>query len=493
MLKSYRRACGLFRTARFNFSIENETSSLMAQFEEKLAEGDSEGKLEPYVLKKKDSVVYIKNLQEKASFMSLLRINTSAALCIGIEKSMVTALVLNNIINVDNNSSVEMHPMDDIKIPLKNLGNVIDFSGQHIFDFPTHSSNSPENGWQEETVDMVKGLEKAPYRRKLISSQMYTGHMRIDLNQPMAENNFIVLKGPSNSGKNLVIKDMIKYFLKNDKEGNHRVVYVTPYIKDAKNVHQNVLSEEEREKCTILTPSKMSQNSAEIYLMPRSALVIAQKLRKAKCNVLFVFDKVIEYDINQKTIFDNAKQPFSPTNIYNEIMENTGDFGPDDGKMTSVIALDTDTVNFNYEKYMTGLLNHLESISDQIVDFEPTLKAMKSSLPKLDLSSFTGLNPDYWQKPLVAYIRKELENFTGLLKNSFQQKNARQELGFHEDPWDNYLYYDSKFIVPLLNHREPLDIVEQILVFKFIQQSIGEDSEVSIQLLLESKILYLFL
>lgn len=221
------------------------------------------------------------------------------------------------------------------------------------------------------------------------------------------------------------------------------------------------------------------QNSAELYLMPRSALVIAQQLRKHGCNVLFIFDKIVEYDVNEKHIFDSAKQPFSPTNIYNEIMENSGDFGPNEGVMTSVLLFDTDTINLEYEKYVNGLRKHLESIADQIIDFEPHLKSMKSSVPKLDLLNFTGFNTGYWQKPLVASVRMELETFTKLLKDSYKSTHSKRELGIHEDPWENYLYYDSQFIIPLLTHKTPLTIVEQILLFKFIVRTVNEDSYVS--------------
>lgn len=217
-----------------------------------------------------------------------------------------------------------------------------------------------------------------------------------------------------------------------------------------------------------------------MYLMPRSALVIAQKLREAKLNVLFVFDKVLEYDINEKHIFDSAKQPFSPTNIYNEIMENSGDFGPGEGKMTSVLLVDTDTINFTHEKYINNLRLHLESISDQIIDFEPNLKIMKSYLPKLDLHTFTGINTDFWQKPLVASVRKDLEKLAKSLKDAYKAHHTKRELKIHEDPWENYLYHDSQFIIPLINHKKSLDIVHQILLFKFIYVSVSQDPYVSI-------------
>jgi len=419
--------------------------------------------------------VYIKNLKENAKFLSLLKINTSSALCISIEKLSVTALILNNLRKVKNNNSVEVHPDGDIKIPLQNLGNVIDFSGECLFDEAIPSSNVPETHWENDTVDVIKGLQKAPYRRKIVSKQIYTGHMRIDLNQPMVENNFILLKGPYNSGKHLVVQDMIKYFLQDDQEGNRRVVYVTPNIKTAKDLHQNVLDDDERAKWTVLTPRQLTSGNAELYLMPRSALVIAQKLRKEKWNVLFVFDKIVEYNINERQIFNNANQPFSPTNIFNEIMENSGDFGPNDGVMTSVCVMDIDTMNIEHSKQIDNLRTHLESITDQIIDFDPTLRTMRSSLPKLDLVRFSSTNIDYWQKPFVASVRKELEDLAKLLKDSHKSNTSKKELGIQEDPWENYLFYDSQFILPLINHKEPLSIVEQILVFKFIHRTVTNE------------------
>lgn len=211
--------------------------------------------------------------------------------------------------------------------------------------------------------------------------------------------------------------------------------------------------------------------------MPRTALLLAQKLRESKCDVLLVFDKIIEYDINEKRIFQNAKQPFGPTNIFNEIMENSGDFGPDQGTITSVLAIDTDTVNFTYDQAQMKLLIHLESIVDQIVNFSPELKPMKTYVPKLDLYEFCSANIDYWQKPLVASVRKDVEEFTKTLRSAFRQNHSKRELGIQEDPWENYLYHDAKFIIPLLNHKEPLSIIEQILLFKFIQTPLSDTSD----------------
>lgn len=223
----------------------------------------------------------------------------------------------------------------------------------------------------------------------------------------------------------------------------------------------------------------MFNNAAEVYLMPRAGLVLAQKLVEKKCNVLLIFDQIIDYDVKEKQIFDSAKQPFAPTNIFSEIMENCGDFGPGKGKMTSVVVADTDTLNIEYERSMNNLRIHLESIADQVIEFEPSFKSMKSSLPKLDLLTFTGFNQDYWQKPLIASIRKDLEHFSHLLKDAYRSNQNKRDYGIQEDPWENYLYHDSQFIIPLINHKEPLDIITQILLFKFIHRTVGDDAYVS--------------
>jgi hypothetical protein len=45
-----------------------------------------------------------------------------------------------------------------------------------------------------------------------------------------------------------------------------------------------------------------------------------------------------------------------------------------------------------------------------------------------------------------------------------------------EDPWDNFLYYDSKFLLPLICHNQALAIEEQLLVAKFILHTVSEET-----------------
>jgi hypothetical protein len=48
------------------------------------------------------------------------------------------------------------------------------------------------------------------------------------------------------------------------------------------------------------------------------------------------------------------------------------------------------------------------------------------------------------------------------------QHNERQQLKIQEDPWDNYLYYDSKYLLPLLCHKEAIPIEQQVLLAFFV-------------------------
>jgi hypothetical protein len=45
-----------------------------------------------------------------------------------------------------------------------------------------------------------------------------------------------------------------------------------------------------------------------------------------------------------------------------------------------------------------------------------------------------------------------------------------------EDPWENYLYYDSKHLLPLICHNKVLPIEKQVIIAKFIEYSMQEET-----------------
>lgn len=121
-------------------------------------------------------------------------------------------------------------------------------------------------------------------------------------------------------------------------------------------------------------------------------------------------------------------------------MENTGCFN---ANFTSIFILDTNILNFNFEVYQRYFQSHLHSISDQIINFEPELLDLKKTLPKLDLEPFTGFNQHYWLHPYVNKLRLEMEQFAQILKQSLYRRQMVKELKIEQDPWENFLAYDS--------------------------------------------------
>ena len=49
------------------------------------------------------------------------------------------------------------------------------------------------------------------------------------------------------------------------------------------------------------------------------------------------------------------------------------------------------------------------------------------------------------------------------------QHNEKAKLKIQEDPWDNYLYYDSRYMLPLICHAKSLSIEQQVIVCLFLQ------------------------
>ena len=49
-------------------------------------------------------------------------------------------------------------------------------------------------------------------------------------------------------------------------------------------------------------------------------------------------------------------------------------------------------------------------------------------------------------------------------------------MNISEDPWDNYLYYDSKHVLPIVSHKEDMPIEKQVLLAIFIQKSVENET-----------------
>ncbi len=69
-----------------------------------------------------------------------------------------------------------------------------------------------------------------------------------------------------------------------------------------------------------------------------------------------------------------------------------------------------------------------------------------------------------------------MQKFFEQINNATNMHLLRKQFKMDEDPWDNYLIHDSKYIMPLLCHSSDLKVEEQILIGTFINQSIKEEN-----------------
>ena len=62
------------------------------------------------------------------------------------------------------------------------------------------------------------------------------------------------------------------------------------------------------------------------------------------------------------------------------------------------------------------------------------------------------------------------------MDKAFVQHREKMLYKIQEDPWDNYLYYDSKYLLPLLCSKEALSIEQQVLVILFVIDTLREET-----------------
>ena len=77
-------------------------------------------------------------------------------------------------------------------------------------------------------------------------------------------------------------------------------------------------------------------------------------------------------------------------------MENTGEFKNLNYSLTSIFIVDNESTSLNFKKDEMTLVSHLESISDQVVDFtSEKISLTKGHMPVLEIKSDKTII-DYW-------------------------------------------------------------------------------------------------
>lgn len=55
-----------------------------------------------------------------------------------------------------------------------------------------------------------------------------------------------------------------------------------------------------------------------------------------------------------------------------------------------------------------------------------------------------------WLSPLVLKTVQTFQKLTDEIDAAHTIHLGKKEMKIQEDPWDNYLYYDSRYIIPIL-------------------------------------------
>ena len=180
----------------------------------------------------------------------------------------------------------------------------------------------------------------------------------------MAKGNFIVFKGPSYKGKTTVAYSTIKNFLQEDNE--NRAIYVGLQNNAGKKLFEHLpdACKDRLMSIGVNIQSSDQSSAANFVLAPHAAIKASQEHSK----VLIVFDDVLLHKFREKLVYDLASQPCAPINIVNELMEQTGCF--QDGRVvSSIVIIDTEANQLQFQKDEDAALVHIESIADQVIEF----------------------------------------------------------------------------------------------------------------------------
>ncbi len=269
-------------------SPQEEMSKLLSQF--------ASQPMPPTVLKQTGNVAYVNNPDEGMKFLDIVSFSgkdgAARGLCLSLMEDEMTALMLSTgesvvgaeVATENGKLTVQVRP-----------GSVQTALGEPI------QENEFASGTEAIDLDMslLKSV-KAPYLRQTIDKQLLTGHVRIDLLQPLAQCNMTMIKGEPNSGKSAIAHATIEQFL-TESEDNW-VVHVTLSSQKAGSVLATCGNPERLFSIAV----KDQANDAEVYLAPFTALHAATHLRDQGKNVLFVFEDALRHQFKERYIFDLA-------------------------------------------------------------------------------------------------------------------------------------------------------------------------------------------
>lgn len=118
---------------------------------------------------------------------------------------------------------------------------------------------------------------------------------------------------------------------------------------------------------------------------------------------MLVLDEINEHFIREMSIFQSTTLYYSPVSLTRNIHAATGRFA--NGSITSLLVIDENKSDLQFNLEMTRFEQELESLSDTILTFDHSRK-QANMRPMIDMN--LSLNMDVFQSEIIKSARQEL-------------------------------------------------------------------------------------
>lgn len=69
-------------------------------------------------------------------------------------------------------------------------------------------------------------------------------------------------------------------------------------------------------------------------------------------------------------------------------------------------------------------------------------------------------NQGLWVNPFLLPTIKAFQTLCGQISESHTMHHGKAQMKIQEDPWENFLYHDSAYILPLICHSQEMGLEE---------------------------------
>ena len=160
-------------------------------------------------------------------------------------------------------------------------------------------------------------------------------------------------------------------------------------------------------------------------------------------------------------------------NLFADLFEYSGCF---EKHTFTTFLINEEKTNVEFEEDYNRYINNIVSFTDLQINFGTTIKFYKKYLPQISINYHQSLHSYLHSKFITKDIERFREIMDEVIKTTYYQINSSHEkyeaslkLNVHRDPWENYLYFDSKFVIDLIFKKGyENNIIYDYILLKFV-------------------------